>query len=415
MNEQTAARLKALRQRMRDTGTGLVAIAPGSHMDWVLGFHPHPDERPCLLLIAPEKETFLMPALNADGTREFTDITFHSWADDEGPIEALRTALAAIGAEAPGLVALDETMRADFALLLLDALPAETRRDFTPATLGGLRMRKDSAEYAKLKMNAGIADRAMQAAFSAVKPGMTEKDLAAEIRAHFSSEGASPQFWIVGAGGNGAFPHHSASDRVIKEGDAVVIDIGGRKQGFPSDITRMAVIGLPPEGYGEIHTIVEKAVQAALKAARPGVLAREVDAAARKVITDAGYGEYFVHRTGHGMGIDGHEPPYITATSDTVLQEGMVFSIEPGIYLPGRFGIRLEDIVILRENGPEVLSSLPPVRPPAHLPCRVASALACNSPFAAAMMLPPRSAGPPSQSVTMPPACSMIGIRATMS
>jgi Xaa-Pro aminopeptidase len=359
MNEQTATRLMALRQRMNDTGTGLVAIAPGSHMDWVLGFHPHPDERPCLLLIAPENETFLMPALNAEGTRAFTDIGFHTWADDEGPVEALRAALAAIGAEAPGLVTLDETMRADFALLLLDALPTGTRRDFTPATLGGLRMRKDSAEYAKLKMNAGIADRAMQAAFSAVKPGMTEKDLAAEIRAHFSSEGASPQFWIVGAGGNGAFPHHSASDRVIEEGDAVVIDIGGRKQGFPSDITRMAVIGLPPEGYGEIHTIVEKAVQAALKAARPGVPACDVDAAARKVITDAGYGDYFVHRTGHGMGIDGHEPPYITATSDTVLEEGMVFSIEPGIYLPGRFGIRLEDIVILRENGPEILSSLP--------------------------------------------------------
>jgi Xaa-Pro aminopeptidase len=359
MNEQTATRLMALRQRMNDTGTGLVAIAPGSHMDWVLGFHPHPDERPCLLLIGPEKETFLMPALNAEGTRAFTDIGFHTWADDEGPVEALQAALAAIGAETPGLVALDETMRADFALLLIDALPAGTRRDFTPATLGGLRMRKDSAEYAKLKMNAGIADRAMQAAFSAVKPGMTEKDLAAEIRAHFSSEGASPQFWIVGAGGNGAFPHHSASDRVIEEGDAVVIDIGGRKQGFPSDITRMAVIGLPPEGYGEIHTIVEKAVQAALKAARPGMPARDVDAAARKVITDAGYGDYFVHRTGHGMGIDGHEPPYITATSDTVLEEGMVFSIEPGIYLPGRFGIRLEDIVILRENGPEILSSLP--------------------------------------------------------
>ena len=359
MNEQTATRLKALRQRMNDTGTGLVAIAPGSHMDWVLGFHPHPDERPCLLLVGREKETFLMPALNAEGTRAFTDIGFHTWADDEGPVEALQAALAAIGAETPGLVALDETMRADFALLLIDALPAGTRRDFTPATLGGLRMRKDSAEYAKLKMNAGIADRAMQAAFSAIKPGMTEKDLAAEIRAHFSSEGASPQFWIVGAGGNGAFPHHSASDRVIEEGDAVVIDIGGRKQGFPSDITRMAVIGLSPEGYGEIHTIVEKAVQAALKAARPGVPARDVDAAARKVITDAGYGDHFVHRTGHGMGIDGHEPPYITATSDTVLEEGMVFSIEPGIYLPGRFGIRLEDIVILRENGPEILSSLP--------------------------------------------------------
>ncbi len=220
-------------------------------------------------------------------------------------------------------------------------------------------MRKDRSEYELLKMNAGIADRAMQAAFAKIRPGMTEKELAAEIRSHFLSEGAAPAFWIVGAGGNGAFPHHSASERVIAEGDAVVIDIGGRKQGFPSDITRMAIVGRAPEGYGQIHTIVERAVQAALKAARPGVLAKTVDDAARKVIADAGYGEYFVHRTGHGMGIDGHEPPYITATSETVLEEGMVFSIEPGIYLPGRFGIRLEDIVILRADGPEVLSSLP--------------------------------------------------------
>jgi Xaa-Pro aminopeptidase len=359
VNEQTTNRLKALRQRMIETGTGLVAIAPGSHMEWVLGFHPHPDERPCLLLIGSETEAFLMPALNAGGSREFTDIAFYNWADEEGPAETLRQVLSAVGGEAPGLVALDETMRADFALPLLDALPADTRHNFTLSTIGALRMRKDSVEYAKLKMNADIADRAMQAAFSAVRPGMTEKELAADIRAHFSSEGASPQFWIVGAGGNGAFPHHSASDRVIQEGDAVVIDIGGHKQGFPSDITRMAVVGMQPEGYGEIHAIVEKAVQAALRVARPGVVARDVDAAARKVITDAGYGEYFVHRTGHGMGIDGHEPPYITATSDTVLEEGMVFSIEPGIYLPGRFGIRLEDIVFMRVDGPEILSSLP--------------------------------------------------------
>jgi Xaa-Pro aminopeptidase len=359
MSEQATKRLAALREKMSATGTGLIAIGPGSHMDWVLGFHPHPDERPCLLLIAPEKEAFLMPVLNAEGSREFTDIEFFNWADAVGPVEALNQTLAAIGATTPGKVALDETMRADFALLLIDALPADTERTFTPETLGALRMRKDSAEYKKLKMNAGIADRAIQTAFSKVRPGMTETELAAEIRAHFSSEGASPQFWIVGAGGNGAFPHHSASERVIQEGDAIVIDIGGRKQGFPSDITRMAVVGQPPEGYGQIHSIVEKAVQAALKAAKPGVLAKEVDAAARGVITDAGYGEYFVHRTGHGMGIDGHEPPYITATSETVLEEGMVFSIEPGIYLPGRFGIRLEDIVILREDGPEILSSLP--------------------------------------------------------
>lgn len=358
MTHPTADRLSRLRRAMAAEKADLVAIGPGSHMDWLVGFHPHPDERPCLLLVGPERETFLMPVLNAEGSREATDISFHTWADDEGPHQALAAALDAIGAKEAKSVVLDETMRADFALTLLDALPGAAHA-FTDRTLGALRMRKDEREIALLKMNASIADRAMQKAFAAIRPGMSELELAAIIKEHFQSEGATPAFWIVGAAGNGAFPHHQTGGRKIEEGDTVVIDIGGRKQGFPSDITRMTVVGGPPEGYGQIHSIVEKAVQAALKAARPGVKAKEVDAAARKVIADAGYGEFFVHRTGHGMGIDGHEPPYITATSETVLEEGMVFSIEPGIYLPGRFGIRLEDIVILREDGPEILSSLP--------------------------------------------------------
>ncbi len=358
MKVDTKKRLEALRKKMKATDTDLVAISPGSHMDWLLGFHPHPDERPCLLLVGKEKETFLMPVLNAEGTRESTDISFHTWADAVGPAEALSSALDEIAAKATKLVALDETMRADFALLLLGALP-DAKHTFTAETIGALRMRKDAAEYKALKMNASIADRAMQKAFSTLKPGMTELELAGAIKEHFSSEGATPQFWIVGGGGNGAFPHHQTGGRKLEEGDAVVIDIGGRKGGFPSDITRMAVVGRPPEGYGQIHTIVEKAVQAALKVAKPGVMARDVDAAARNVIADAGYGEYFVHRTGHGLGIDIHEPPYITSASETILEEGMVFSIEPGIYIPGRFGIRLEEIVILRENGPEILSGLP--------------------------------------------------------
>lgn len=137
-----------------------------------------------------------------------------------------------------------------------------------------------------------------------------------------------------------------------------MIDIGGRRQGFPSDITRMAAVGRAPEGYAEVHAVVERAVQAALAAARPGVTARTVDAAARTVIADAGYGDHFVHRTGHGIGIDIHEPPYITSTSETVLEAGMSFSIEPGIYLPGRFGIRLEEIVVLRDDGPRIPSGL---------------------------------------------------------
>lgn len=353
-----SARLAALRQKMAQTGTGLVALGPGSHMQWVLGFHPHPDERPCLLLVGPERETMLMPALNAEGARAVTSISFHTWADAEGPTAALTLALREIDARAPGKVALDETMRADFALLLLDALPG-TRHDFTGDTLGALRMRKNAEEYAALKMSAAIADRALQAAFAAIRPGMTEAALAAVIEAHFASEGTAPEFAIVGSGPNGAFPHHSASQRQLAVGEAVVIDIGGRRDGYPSDITRMAVVGRLPDGYAEVHAVVEAAVQAALAAACPGVMAKEVDRAARDVITAAGYGPFFVHRTGHGLGIDGHEPPYITSTSDAVLEEGMVFSIEPGIYLPGRFGVRLEEIVILRADGPEILSALP--------------------------------------------------------
>jgi len=198
----------------------------------------------------------------------------------------------------------------------------------------------------------------MQAGFAAIKEGVSELEIGEAINKHFISEGAKPQFCIVGSGPNGAFPHHHTGDRKVQSGDAVLIDIGGRKGTFPSDMTRMSVIGEPPEGYLEIHAIVERAVQAALSAARPGVMAKDVDAAARNVITEAGYGEFFVHRTGHGLGIDIHEPPYITATSEVVLDEGMVFSIEPGIYLQGRFGVRLEEIVILRSNGPEILSEL---------------------------------------------------------
>jgi len=358
MKTDTKTRLAALRARMAESGAKLVAIAPGSHMEWLLGFHPHPDERPCLLLVGPEKEAFLMPALNAEGTREMTDIAFHNWSDDQGPDAALKEALRAVGAPDAGKVVLDETMRADFALLLLDAIPG-AKHAFTTDTLGALRMVKDAGEYEALKMNALIADRAMQKAFAAIAPGRTEREVADTVKAYFASEGAVPSFWIVGGGPNGAFPHHQSGDRKLQEGDAVVIDIGAKKGLYPSDITRMAAVGRAPEGYRQVHAVVESAVQAALKAARPGVRAKEVDAAARGVIAQAGYGEFFVHRTGHGIGIDGHEPPYITATSGTVLEEGMSFSIEPGIYLPGRFGIRLEEIVILRKDGPEILSSLP--------------------------------------------------------
>ena len=342
---------------MKMNSVDLIALGPGTHMNWLLGFNPFPDERPCMLLVGQEKEAFLMPSVNAEGVREQTKIPMHCWNDEIGPEQALKEALSDTDTIAAKHIAIDEAMRSHFALLLLESLSNPTY-EFTASTVGALRMRKDQDEFVNLKENALIDDRAMLAGFAAIKEGVSEIEIGEAINKHFISEGAKPQFCIVGSGPNGAFPHHHTGDRKVKKGDAVLIDIGGRKGTFPSDMTRMSVLGHPPEGYLEIHAIVERAVKAALSAARPGVMAKDVDTAARSVITEAGYGEFFVHRTGHGLGIDIHEPPYITATSEVVLDEGMVFSIEPGIYLQGRFGVRLEEIVILRADGPEILSEL---------------------------------------------------------
>ena len=350
-------KLNSLKLRMKDNNVDLVVLGPGTHMNWLLGFNPYPDERPCMLLIGKEKEAFLMPSVNAEDARKRTDIAINSWNDENGPDQALKEALLYIGESSAKHIAIDEAMRSHFALIVIEALPNPTY-EFTGSTIGALRMRKDQAEFINLKENALIDDRAMQAGFAAIKEGVTELEIGEAINKHFISEGAKPQFCIVGSGPNGAFPHHHTGDRKVKYGDAVLIDIGGRKGTFPSDMTRMSVLGEPPEGYLEIHAIVERAVQAAMAAAKPGAMAKDVDAAARGIIIEAGYGEFFVHRTGHGLGIDIHEPPYITATSEVILDEGMVFSIEPGIYLQGRFGVRLEEIVILRADGPEILSEL---------------------------------------------------------
>jgi Xaa-Pro aminopeptidase len=355
---QTKSRLALLQQAMSREGVDLVVLGPGAHMQWLLGFYPHPDERPCFVCVGRDDARMLMPVLNADGSRDHTDLEMICWSDDDGPQSAFAELLAKMGLAQAGRIVLDETMRADFAALVTDALPA-AERQFTQTTVGALRMRKDAEEYALLKQNARMADAAMKAGRAALRAGVREIEVAAAVQAAFKEQGAAPLFAIIGAGRNGAFPHHHAGQTVIAPGQPVVMDIGGGFGGFSSDITRMAVIGAPPEGYQAVHDVVEAAVLAALAAARPGVAAHVVDAAARDVIAAAGYGEYFVHRTGHGLGVEIHEQPYITATSQTVLEEGMVFSIEPGIYLPERFGIRLEEIVILRADGPEILSDLP--------------------------------------------------------
>jgi Xaa-Pro aminopeptidase len=352
-------RLTRLRTRMAETGTDLVALGPTSHMVWLSGADPHGDERPVMLLVSQAHAGFLMPALNANSVRQATDLPFETWTDEDGPAAALDRLLALCGMDGSGhTVALDEAMRADFALLLVDAMDAPDRR-FSGQTLGHLRAMKDAAELDALRACARLNDAAASAGFAALRPGMTERDVADVIHAHYAAHGARPEFTIVGFGENGAYPHHHTGDTLLRENMAVLIDTGCRLNGYPSDMTRCGWFGDTPDPeFLAVAQVVEEAVQAALAVVRPGVRAYEIDGAARGVIEAAGYGAHFVHRTGHGLGIDIHEPPYITATSDAGLEVGHVFSIEPGIYLPGRFGVRLEDIVTVTPDGPEILSGL---------------------------------------------------------
>ncbi|MFW2543689.1 M24 family metallopeptidase [Primorskyibacter sp. 2E107] len=348
-------KLSAIREAMAEQGVDLVALGPGAHMHWVLGWHPHPDERLTLLAIGQDSAYFVVPSVNAEQAGAHAGLPLITWKDEDGPGGALLSLAQKIG-QATRLV-LDETMRTDFSLPLIDVFNG-AEPVFADQLVGALRMIKDTEELAKLKASAAVADQAMQAGFAAIRPGLTETQVAQAMRDSFASAGAQVAFTLCASGPNGAFPHHSTGERVLEEGDAIVFDIGAGFGGYPSDITRMAAVGRVPEGYDAVHAVVEAAWQAAAAAAKPGVAAHVVDDAARKVISDAGYGAYFVHRTGHGLGLEVHEPPYLTSSSETILKEGMVFSIEPGIYIPGRFGIRLEDIVILGANGVERLSGL---------------------------------------------------------
>jgi len=354
----TFERFSLLRAKMRQTGADLLVLAPSANMEWLVGFHPIATERLCLLLIAADAEALVLPSLDLEAVRARTDIPLFVYSDEESPLSALAAALAAVNAKDARRVGFDETMRADHALLLIDALP-RADRGLAAETIGALRMRKGADEVAALRAIAQINDRAMQAAFAALAVGRSELDIEASVKDCFERHGARLGYWVIGGGPNGAYPHHKTGSRKLEAGDAVVIDIAGLKDGYYSDSTRMAALGHAPQGYAEVHAIVNRAVEAGIAAVRPGARAKDVDAAARRVIADAGYGEFFVHRTGHGIGLEVHEPPYITASSETVLEAGMTFTVEPGIYLPGRFGIRLEEIVVVREGEAEILSSVP--------------------------------------------------------
>lgn len=361
MSDTTENRLTRLRQRMAETKTDLVAIGPGSHMQWLLGLNPHGDERPVMALVSATGIGVLMPLLNADASRaQCPDVPFFTWSDTDGPETALTTLLTTIGASASGLsVVLDETMRTDFSFLLLSKLDAATHR-FTGDTVALLRAEKDDAELNLLRASALLNDAAFEKAFAALRTGISEVEVRDIIVDHYRENGAEAAFCIVAFGANSALPHHHTGSDQLKPDMAVLIDAGCRLHGYPSDMTRCAWYGdsVDPK-FSELAEIVEQAVQAAEAAARPGTLCSDVDKAARAVIENAGYGANFLHRTGHGLGVDVHEPPYVAANCNVPLSCRNVFSIEPGIYLKDMFGIRLEDVVSQWDDRAEVLSGMP--------------------------------------------------------
>jgi Xaa-Pro aminopeptidase len=221
-----------------------------------------------------------------------------------------------------------------------------------------MRAVKDNNELMRLAAAGVAADSAYGEIIQKRFAGRLESELAADLADLLRESGHEQvDFTIVGSGPNGANPHHEAGDRVIKLGDAVVLDFGGLRHGYGSDTTRTVCVGEPTSEIREVHEIVRQAQQAGVDAVRPGVSCQEIDRAARKIITDAGYGEQFIHRTGHGIGVTTHEPPYMVEGEEQPLVQGMCFSVEPGIYLAGKFGVRIEDIVTVTSDGGQRLNN----------------------------------------------------------
>jgi Xaa-Pro aminopeptidase len=345
-----------------EAGLAALLLTPGPDLRYLTGYDAHQLERlTCLavpaagpaghdpFLVVPRLE---LPAAQASpaGDMGFETIP---WDETDDPYAIVAKRLGALS----GPVGLSDRMWALMVLRFRDALPGPGQ-ELASLALGALRVRKTSAEVSALRAAGEAIDRVHARVPGWLRAGRTERQVAADIADAIIGEGhARVDFTIVASGPNAASPHHEASDRVLQRGDAVVVDIGGTMpSGYCSDCTRTYVIGEPPPEFTAYYRVLRDAQQASFAAVRPGVTAEAVDGAARGPIAAAGYGEYFVHRTGHGIGLETHEDPYIVSGNAERLQPGMAFSIEPGIY-PGPHGARIEDIVICTEQGGERLNN----------------------------------------------------------
>ncbi|MDX3118686.1 aminopeptidase P family protein [Streptomyces scabiei] len=345
------ARMERAAREAAEAGLSGLLVAPGPDLVWLTGYAPPAvTERLTLLVLAADREPVLVvPTLEAPDAAKSTGapaLTLRDWTDGKDPY-----AVAAALLDAGGRFGISDNAWAMHLLGLQKALPAASYASLTQV-LPMLRAVKDAAELELMTAAGAAADRAFEEIRRVPFAGRRETEVGADLADLLRRFGHSQvDFTIVASGPNGANPHHEVGDRVIEHGDMVVLDFGGLKDGYGSDTSRTVHVGEPTEEERRVHDLVREAQEAGFRAVRPGVACQEIDRAARAVIADAGYGPYFIHRTGHGIGVTTHEPPYMIEGEEQPLVPGMCFSVEPGVYLPGRFGVRIEDIVTVTEDG----------------------------------------------------------------
>jgi Xaa-Pro dipeptidase len=346
----------------RRRGVDAVALVPGTNLRYITGLHYHAGERLAVAVFhADGRFGFVLPEMEAARTTRECAIPFslYPWNDTQSPQQAMDRLIRDLELSGKSVAVEHAAMRV-FELLSLQQAGVAKTPDATPI-LGELRVVKDAGELAYMRHAAKIIDESLDRLLPKIRPGLTERQVASiwltEILA-LGAEGAAFDF-IVASGPNAASPHHGTGDRVLQQGDLVILDGGARHNGYNSDITRTISLGEPSSKAREIYDLVLKANTAGRNAAKPGITGRDLDAIVRKVIDDAGFGPQFMHRTGHGLGMDVHEEPYIASYNADALPIGSVFTIEPGVYIAGQTGVRIEDDVVLTESGGASLTQYP--------------------------------------------------------
>jgi Xaa-Pro dipeptidase len=358
------SRLEKLTTALKASSLDALVLNPSPSLLYATGLHFHLMERPVIgIFNADGRVGIVLPELE---TAKLNDLPFavEAFPYGENPAtwtDVFRRAISALELDDKKIGVEPLAMRIVEYRYLQAAAPKSTFPDATE-TIASLRIRKDESEIAAMRKAAEIAQSALEATLPIIKIGVSEKEIASELVMQLLKHGSDsplPFQPIVSSGPNSANPHASPSERKLQEGDLLVIDWGANHNDYVSDITRTFAIGEIDDEYRNIHEIVQAANAAGCAAAKPGLPASVVDIAARQIINDAGYGEYFTHRTGHGLGMEGHEAPYMRADNERILEEGMAFTVEPGIYLPNRNGVRVEDDMVITADGAESLTTLP--------------------------------------------------------